>query len=174
MVSHGELELVQRYVGRVDESARGSRLQDLPHCDRASLKAVQERSGEQIMSRLLELENDEQAERRVRLRGERYLSLLHDPDNGRSYVFLHGTDETEGAEIPEDAEFYEYPTVDVAQRAFEEMLNESRRAGQVVEEDSTDDLGDFESSGAEIRDLYADVDEDELTQDPVISEEEEP
>ena len=54
------------------------------------------------------------------------------------------------------------------------MVEESRRAGQVVEEDSTDDLGDFESGGAEIRDLYADVDEDELTQDPVISEEEEP
>jgi hypothetical protein len=135
---------------------------------------MQERSEEQIISRLLELENDEQAERRVRLRGERYLSLLHDPDNGRSYVFRHGTDETEGAEIPADVEFYEYPTADVAQGAFEQMVGESRRAGQVVEEDSTDDLGDFETSGAEIRDLYADVDEDELTQDPVISEEEEP
>jgi hypothetical protein len=135
---------------------------------------VQERSEEQIISRLLELENDEQADRRVRLRGEKYLSLVHDPDDGRSYVFRHGTDETEGAELPADTEFYEYPSADVAQRAFEQMVEESRRAGQVVEEDSTDDLGDFESSGAEIRDLYADVDEDELTQDPVISEEEEP
>jgi hypothetical protein len=135
---------------------------------------MQERSEEQIISRLLELENDEQAERRVRLRGEKYLSLLHDPDDGRSYIFRHGTDETEGAELPADTEFYEYQTADVAQRAFEQMVDESRRAGQVVEEDSTDDLGDFESGGAEIRDLYADVDEDELTQDPVISEEEEP
>jgi hypothetical protein len=135
---------------------------------------MQERSEEQIISRLLELENDEQAERRVRLRGEKYLSLLHDPDDGRSYILRHSTDETEGAEIPDDTEFYEYPTADVAQRAFQQMVKESRRAGQVVEEDSTDDLGDFETSGAEIRDLYADVDEDELTQDPVISEEEEP
>ena len=135
---------------------------------------MQERSEEQIISRLLELENDEQAERRVRLRGERYLSLLHDPDDGRSYIFRHGTDETEGAENPADAEFYEYSNADVAQRAYEQMVEEWRLAGQVVDEDSTDDLGDFESSGAEIRDLYADVDEDELTQDPVISEEEEP
>jgi hypothetical protein len=135
---------------------------------------VQERSEEQIISRLLELENDEQAERRVRLRGKRYLSLLHDPDNGRSYVFRHGTDETEGAEIPENTEFYEYPTADVAERAFDQMVEELRRAGRVVEEDSTDDLGDIESTGAEMRDLYADMDEDELTQDPVISEEEEP
>ena len=135
---------------------------------------MQERSEEQIISRLLELENDEQAERRVRLRGEKYLSLLHDPDDGRSYIFRHGTDETEGAELPDDTEFYEYPTAAVAQRAYEQMIEESRRAGQVVEEDSTDDLGDSESGGAEIRDLYADMDEDELTQDPVISEEEEP
>jgi hypothetical protein len=133
-----------------------------------------ERSEEEIISRLLELENEEQVERRVRLRGEKYLSLVHDPDNGRSYILRHGTDETEGAEIPQDTEFYEYRTVDVAQRAYEQMLEESRRAGQVIEEDSTDDLGDFETGGAEIRDLYADQDEDELTQDSVISEEEEP
>ncbi|HEV2475229.1 MAG TPA: hypothetical protein VGX22_01725 [Candidatus Dormibacteraeota bacterium] len=134
---------------------------------------MQERSEEQIISRLLELENDEQAERRVRLRGERYLSLLHDPDDGRSYIFRHGTDATEGAEIPADTEFYEYPTADVAQRAYEQMVKAWRRARQVVEEDSSDDLGDFESGGAEIRDLYAD-DDDELRLDPVISEEEEP
>jgi len=56
---------------------------------------MQERSEEQILSRLLELENDGQAERRAQLTGERYLSLLHDPDNGRSYVLRHGTDETD-------------------------------------------------------------------------------
>ena len=43
-----------------------------------------------------------------------------------------------------------------------------------MEDDSSEGIGDFETSGAEIRDLYADSDEDELTQDPVISEEEEP
>lgn len=135
---------------------------------------MQERSEDEIISRLLELENEEQVDRRTRLRGEKYLSLVHDPDNGRSYILRHGTDETEGAEVPEETEFYEYPNVDEAQRAYDQMVDESRRAGEVVEEDSTDDLGDFESGGAEIRDLYADQDEDELTQDSVISEEEEP
>ena len=132
---------------------------------------MEDRSENQIVSRLLELENDDQAERRVRLSGERYLSLLQDPDSGRSYVFRHGVDDTEGADLPADTEFYEYDTIDVARRAFNQILGEARRAGTVVEEDSTDDLGDFESGGAEIRDLYADVDEDEQTQDDVISEE---
>src|SRR5690348_929227 len=124
VVPHRELELFEGDVGRVDESARGSRLHDLAHCDRASLEVIQERSEEQIISRLLELENDEQAERRVRLRGEKYLSLLHDPDDGRSYIFRHGTDETEGAENPEDTEFYEYSAADVAQRAYDQMVEE--------------------------------------------------
>lgn len=132
---------------------------------------MEDRSENQIVDRLLQLENDDQAERRVRLSGERYLSLLQDPDSGRSYVFRHGVDDTEGADVPEESEFYEYDTLDVARRAFNEILGEARRAGTVVEEDSTDDLGDFESGGAEIRDLYADSDEDELTQDDVISEE---
>ena len=135
---------------------------------------MQERSEEQILSRLLELENDGQAERRAQLTGERFLSLLNDPDTGLSYVLRHALDDTEGAEIPEGTEFYEYPTADVAQRAFEQLLDESRKAGELVEEDSTEDIGDSESSGAEVRDQYADMDEDELTQDPVISEEEEP
>ena len=133
-----------------------------------------ERSEEQIISRLLELENDGQAERRAQLSGERFLSLLHDPDTGRSYILRHGTDETEGAEIPEGTEFYDYASPDAAQNAFEQLLNESRNAGELVEEDSTDDIGDFETSGAEVRDLFADSDEDELSRDPVISEEEEP
>jgi hypothetical protein len=135
---------------------------------------MQERSEEQIISRLLELENGGQSERRARLTGERFLALVHDPDSGRSYVLRHGTDETEGAEIPEGTEFEEYPTTETAQRAFELALDESRRSGELVEEDSTDDIGDFETEGAEIRDLYADQDEDELTRDPVISEEEAP
>jgi len=135
---------------------------------------MQEKSEEQIVSRLLKLENDGQAERRVQLTGERFLSLLHDPDNGRSYILRHGLDDTEGAEIPEGTEFFEYPTPDEAQRAFDQLLGESSRAGEVVEEDSTEDIGDSESGGAEVRDRYADIDEDELTQEPTIREEEEP
>ena len=126
------------------------------------------------MSRLLELENDGQAERRAQLSGERFLSLLNDPDTGRSYILRHGTDDTEGAEIPAGTEFYEYASADLAQRAYDQLLEESRGAGELVEEDSTEDIGDFETSGAEVRDLFADSDEDELSRDPVISEEEQP
>ena len=135
---------------------------------------MQDRSEEQILSRLLELENDGQSERRTALTGERYLTLLHDPDNGKSYVLRHGTDETEGAEIPEATEFFEYAQVDAAQQAYDQLLAEARQAGEIVEEDSTDDIGDFETSGAEVRDLFADESADELVRDPVISEEEEP
>jgi hypothetical protein len=134
---------------------------------------MQERSEEQILSRLMELENEGQSERRALLSGERYLSLLHDPDNGRSYILRHGSDDTQGAEIPAGTEFFEYPQPVEAQRAFEQLLDESRQAGELVEDDSAEGIGDFESGGAEIRDLYADTD-DELTRDPVISEEEEP
>lgn len=132
---------------------------------------MQERSENEILTRLLELETTGQAERRARLAGEHYLALVHDPDSGRSYVVRHGTDETEGAEIPPDTEFYEYATADESHRAYEQLLDESRQAGQLVEDDSTDDIGDFESEGAEIRDLYADQDDDALTRDPVLSEE---
>ena len=134
---------------------------------------MDDRSEEQIISRLLDLESDEQVERRVRLRGERYLALVHDPDNGRSYVLRHGTDETEGAEIPEGTEFFEYRTEDEAGRAFDDLVEEARRMGLLVEEDSTDDLGDSEVGGAEMRDVYADVDEDELTQDSAAEGDEE-
>ncbi len=135
---------------------------------------MQERSEEQVISRLLELENEGQAERRTQLSGERFLSLLNDPDTGRSYILRHGTDDTEGAEIPAGTEFYEYASADLAQRAYEQLVEESRGAGELVEEDSTEDIGDFETSGAEVRDLFADSDEDELSRDPVISEEEQP
>ena len=135
---------------------------------------MQERSEEQIVSRLLELENEGQAERRALLTGERFLSLLHDPDNGRSYILRHGSDDTEGAEIPAGTEFFEYPQAEEAQRAFEQLLGESRQAGELVEDDSSEGIGDFETSGAEIPDLFADSDEDDLSRDPVISEEEEP
>ena len=123
------------------------------------------------MSRLLELENDGQAERRTGLTGQRFLSLIHDPDTGRAYVLRHGVDSTEGAELPE-GEFFEYPNGDVAAQAYDQMLAEARSAGEVAEEDSTEDQGDFETGGAEIRDMYADTDEDPLTQDSSISDQE--
>jgi len=135
---------------------------------------MQERSEEQILSRLFELENAGQAERRVELDGERFISLIHDPDDGRGYVLRHGVDETEGAEIPEGTEFWEYPTAQEAESAFDQLVAESTAEGAVVEEDdSTEDVGDFESGGAEVRDLYSDADTDlqidaEGGEDPMI------
>jgi hypothetical protein len=123
---------------------------------------MQERSEEQIISRLFELENTGQAERRTELGGERFLSLIQDPDSGRAYVFSHGMDATEGAEIPEGTEFWEYPTPDEAQRAYGQMLAESGQAGDVVEEDSEEGIGDSETGGAEVRDRYSASDEDLL------------
>ena len=123
---------------------------------------MQERSEEQIISRLFELENGGQSERRTELSGERFLSLIHDPDSGRAYVFSHGLDETEGAEVPPGTEFWEYPTQDEAVRAYDQLLGESARAGEVVEEDSDEGIGDSESAGAEVRDRYSASDEDPL------------
>ncbi len=123
---------------------------------------MQERSEEQIISRLFELENGGQSERRTELSGERFLSLVHDPDSGRAYVFSHGLDETEGAEIPPGTEFWEYPTQDEAVRAYDQLLGESVRAGEVVEEDSDEGIGDSASAGAEVRDRYSASDEDPL------------
>jgi hypothetical protein len=123
---------------------------------------MQERSEEQIISRLFGLENEGQAERRAELSDENFLSLIHDPDSKRAYVFRHGTDATEGAEIPAGTEFWEYPTLDEASRAYDQLLAESGQAGDVIELDSEEGIGDSESAGAEVRDRYSASDEDEL------------
>jgi len=123
---------------------------------------MQERSEEQIISRLFELENSGQAERRAELSDERFLSLIHDPDRARAYVFQHGTDETEGAEVPPGTEFWEYRARDEATRAYDQLVAESGRAGELVEVDSEEEVGDSETDGAEVRDRYSASDEDLL------------
>lgn len=124
------------------------------------------------MSRLLELENEGLADRRTALVGERYLSLVQVPETGRAYVYRHGVDNTEGAELPE-GELFEYPNANAASDAYDQLLQEHAAAGEVVEEDSNEDEGDFETGGAEIRDEYSDTD-DPLTRDNSLSEEEPP
>jgi hypothetical protein len=129
---------------------------------------MQEKSEEQIISRLFELENGGQSARRTELSGERFISLIQDPDSGRAYVFSHGTDVTEGAEVPPGTEFWEYATQDEAARAFDQLVKES---GDVIEEDSEEGIGDSESDGAEVRDRYSASDEDDLVN---VEESEEP
>ena len=123
---------------------------------------LEERSEEQVISRLFDLENGGQSAQRAELSGERFLSLIQDPDNGRGYVFQHGLDETEGAEVPPGTEFWEYPNLDEAERAYAQLLDEDRQAGELVETDSEEGIGDSDSSGAEVRDRYSASDEDLL------------
>ncbi len=114
------------------------------------------------MSRLFDLENSGQAAQRAELSGERFISLIQDPDSGRAYVFQHPLDETEGAEVPPGTEFWDYPTFDEAQRAYAQLLEEDRQAGEVVEVDSEESIGDSDAGGAEVRDRYSASDEDPL------------
>jgi hypothetical protein len=123
---------------------------------------MEERSEEQVISRLFDLESSGQAAQRAELSGERFLSLIQDPDNGRAYVFQHPLDETEGAEVPPGTEFWDYPTFDEAQRAYAQLLEEDRQAGEVVEVDSEEGIGDSEAGGAEVRDRYSASDDDPL------------
>ena len=121
-----------------------------------------EPSEEQILSRLFALENEGQASQRAELTNERFLSLIQDPANGRGYVFLHGLDETEGAEVPPGTEFWEYPSWAEAERAYAQLLDEDSKAGELVDVDSEEGLGDSDSEGAEVRDRYSASDEDPL------------
>jgi hypothetical protein len=122
---------------------------------------MEERSEEQVISRLFDLENDGQAAQRAELTGERFLSLIQDPTNGLGYVFRHGLDETEGAEVPAGTEFWEYPTWDEAERAYAQLLNDDKQAGELVGTDSDEGLGDSDTGGAEVRDRYSASDEDD-------------
>jgi hypothetical protein len=121
---------------------------------------MEERSEEQVMSRLFDLENSGQAAQRAELSGERFISLIQDPENGRAYVFQHPLDETEGAEVPPGTEFWDYPTFNEAQSAYAQLLEEDRQAGELVEVDSDEGIGDSDAGGAEVRDRYSASDED--------------
>jgi len=123
---------------------------------------MQERSEEQIVDRLFELENSGEATRRAELTDQRFLSLIEDPATGRGYVLRHGLDETEGAEVPAGTEFYEYGNLEEAENAFDNLLHEARQAGELVAEDSDEGVGDSETQGAELNDLYSASDEDPL------------
>jgi hypothetical protein len=135
---------------------------------------MDELSEEQVIDRLFALENEGLAEERAELAEERFLSLIHDGESGRTYVFRHGVDDTEGAEVPEGTEFWEYSALDEAQRVYRQLLEEARQNGELVEEDSEEDVGDSETGGAEVRDRYSASDEDSLTSDEKEGDEAEP
>src|SRR5260370_32533852 len=94
---------------------------------------MEERSEEQVISRLFDLENDGVAAQRAELTGERFLSLIQDPENGLGYVFQHGLHEPEGAEVPPGTGYWEYPTLAEANKAYSQLLDEDRRPADVVE-----------------------------------------
>jgi hypothetical protein len=132
---------------------------------------------EQILDRLLTIENSGEAQRRAELTDERFLTLIHDPETDRGYIVRHGVDDTEGVEIPEGTEFYEYPDLEEAERVYNDMLAEARQAGELVEEDSDEDVGDAETGGPDLRlkDRYSAVDEDpEVVPEPPEELEEDP
>src|SRR2546428_14098327 len=116
---------------------------------------MQERSEEQVISRLFALENDGQAAQRAELTGERFISLIQDPASGLAYVFQHGLDETEGAEVPEGTEFWEYSNLDEAARAYAQLLAEDRQAGELVETGSAEGLAASWTGVAALRDRHS-------------------
>jgi hypothetical protein len=139
----------------------------------------QDDSDERLEAWLLELENQDLADRRAELTGDRWLSLIHDPRSSSVYIFRHGTDDTEGAEVPEDAEIWEYDSYEQAERAYAALLGEAAAGGELVDPDSEEEeLGDVETDGLEAEELYSDtddLDDEEETQDvDALTEEEDP
>jgi hypothetical protein len=121
-----------------------------------------EYSEQQLETHLMELENQGMADRRAELVGPRFLSLLHDDETDRAYVLRHGVDETEGLSVPPDTEVWQYANFDEAERAYEQLLSEAAEAGEVVDEDSDEEIGDYETAGAELRDVHSADEDDSL------------
>lgn len=131
---------------------------------------AEEESEQQLEARLLSLENEGMADRRAELAGPRWLSLINDETTGRAYVLDHGVDESDGLEVPPGTEIYEFRSFEQAEEAYAQMLAEADDEGELVEDDTDDDLGDYETGGAELFGLNSDQDEDELTPDALDEE----
>jgi hypothetical protein len=102
-----------------------------------------DRLDQRLLAQLWRLENSGEADERVALEGERYLSLFLDADNGRSYIFRHGASEAnEDIDVGRESEVYEFETRHQAEVAFAEMVEEEAAEGRVVETDSVEDIGD--------------------------------
>jgi hypothetical protein len=109
---------------------------------------MDDRLDQRTLSRLWELENAEQMDRRVELTGQRYISLFLEKLDGRSYIFRHSAQEqNEGVSVGQDSEFWMYDTAEGAQLEFAQMVANARRAGHLVDTDDTDELGDAFTDG---------------------------
>lgn len=107
-----------------------------------------DRLDQRLLAQLWQLENAEEADRRVALEGESYLSLFLDADNGRSYIFRHGSAEAnEDIDVGRESEVFEFDTRRNAEAAFAEMVNEAAAEGRVVDADSQEDIGDPAADG---------------------------
>jgi hypothetical protein len=124
-----------------------------------------EMSDQQIVTQLWELENNEEADRRAQLTGGQFLSLFMDKLNDRSHVFRHGIDETGGLDAG-DAEFWEYETGDEAERVFNQLLQQAARTGRLVDPDSDAEMGDFETTGPELRGTASDTTDSLAVEEP--------
>jgi hypothetical protein len=120
----------------------------------------QEDSDERLEAWLLEQENQDLADRRAELTGDRWLSLIHDPKSSAAYIFRHGMDDTEGAEVPADSEVWEYESFEQAERAYAALLGEAAAAGELVDAESDEEeLGDVETDGLDDEELHSDTDD---------------
>ena len=101
-----------------------------------------DRLDQRLVSQLWELENADEADQRVELEGGEYVSLFLDADNGRSYIFRHGSrvDANEDVDVGSETEdeVYEFANSRNAQAAFDEMVDE---------ESEGDELGDADTEG---------------------------
>jgi hypothetical protein len=110
-----------------------------------------DRLDQRLVSQLWELENADEADQRVELEGGEYISLFLDTDNGRSYVFRHGSsDANEDVDVgtESETEVYEFENRRNAQAAFDEMVDEAAAEGRLVDAESeNEELGDADTEG---------------------------
>ena len=107
-----------------------------------------DRLDQRLLAQLWRLENDGEADRRVALRDDQYLSLFLDADNGRSYILRHAAAEAnEEVEVGRESEAYEFESRRNAEAAFDDLVREAASEDRVVDADSMEDLGDPATEG---------------------------
>lgn len=103
-----------------------------------------DRLDQRELALLWRLENEDRADERVELEGERVLSLFLEVLGGRSYLFEHGSDieaATEALNVG-DAELERYETVAEARRAFATRVEELAQEQKIVDMDADENVGD--------------------------------